>query len=268
MKKTVLQIPKMDCPSEERLIRVALEEASIERLEFDLGQRILTVIHEGSPDQMIKHLLPLNLGARIVESGPAQNDEASSVPGQGAERSTLMALFFINATMFLVELVAGLLSQSTGLIADSLDMLADAAVYAISLYAVGKSVSSQRDSARISGILQMILAGLVLAEVARRFIVGSQPEGPVMMAISLSALIANIAGMILIARHRTGGVHMQASWIFTSTDVLANLGVVIAGALVSWTHSPIPDLVIGLAVGLLVMGGAVKILRLTQRSSA
>ena len=86
-----------------------------------------------------------------------------------------------------------------------------------------------------------------------------------MMVITLTALVANVAGLVLIAKHRRGGLHMQASWIFTSTDVLANLGVVIAGSLVAWTHSPLPDLVIGLAIGLLVLWSSTKILRLTRR---
>lgn len=268
MNKTILQIPMMDCPSEERLIRIALEGVSIERLDFDLGERSLTAIHEGSPEPLLELLRPLNLGARVVESGPAKADEALLVASPGSERSTLVTLLAINATMFLVELIAGLLWQSTGLIADSLDMLADAAVYAMSLYAVGKALTSQSASARFSGYVQMVLAAFVLIEVGRRFLVGSQPEGVAMMAVSVTALVANLVGMALIAKHRRGGLHMQASWIFTSTDVLANLGVVIAGGLVAWTRSPTPDLVIGLAIGLLVLGGAIKILRLTRRPTA
>ena len=52
------------------------------------------------------------------------------------ERSTLMVLLVINAIMFVLELTLGWFAQSTGLIADSLDMLADAAVYGISLFVV------------------------------------------------------------------------------------------------------------------------------------
>ena len=53
--------------------------------------------------------------------------------------------------------------------------------------------------------------------------------------------------------------------IFTSTDVFANVGVVIAGALVAWTGSPLPDLVVGLVIGVVVLLSAVKILRLASR---
>ncbi len=45
----------------------------------------------------------------------------------------------INRVMFCLELGLGLIAQSAGLIADSLDMFADAAVYDLALYAVGRS---------------------------------------------------------------------------------------------------------------------------------
>ncbi len=83
-----------------------------------------------------------------------------------------------------------------------------------------------------------------------------------MIGISLLALAANVGCLVLISRHRHGGAHMKASWIFSTNDVLVNLGVMAAGALVAWTGSRVPDLVIGTAVGLLVLVGAFRILRL------
>jgi Co/Zn/Cd efflux system component len=55
---------------------------------------------------------------------------------------------------------------------------------------------------------------------------------------------------------------MKASWIFSANDVIANVGVITAGLLVSVTGSQYPDLVIGLLIAGLVMWGAVRILRL------
>lgn len=267
VERTVFDVPKMDCPSEERLVRMALEGAPIQRLDFDLVQRKVTALHDSTPEHLLALLAPLNFGARIGEADTAAADQtpAPAASTDGSERSVLMILFAINATMFIVELVVGWLAQSTGLIADSLDMFADAAVYAMSLYAVGKGVSSQGAAARFSGYVQLLLAVGVLAEVARRFIVGNEPKAPAMMGIALLALVANAAGMALLAKHRHGGLHMRASWIFTSTDVIANVGVLLAGALVGWTRSSLPDLVVGLAIGLVVLTGAVRILRLTGR---
>ena len=55
---------------------------------------------------------------------------------------------------------------------------------------------------------------------------------------------------------------MQASTIFTSNDVIINLGVITAGILVSLLGSNKPDLIIGTIVFVVVVRGALKILKL------
>ena len=69
----------------------------------------------------------------------------------------LWALLAINATMFVAEIVTGIIAESTGLVADSLDMLADATVYAIGLYAVGRVSDVKIRAASISGFFQIVL---------------------------------------------------------------------------------------------------------------
>ena len=177
------------------------------------------------------------------------------------ERKTLLLVLGINAFMFFFEMGLGLLAQSTGLIADSLDMLADATVYAISLYAVGKSDVLKVRSAKFSGFAQMLLSVLVLADVLRRFILGSDPVSTLMMGVGVIALIANVICLSLIAKHRDGGVHMRASLIFSKNDVIANLGVIAAGALVWGLGSRYPDLVIGSVIAVIVFRGGLQILK-------
>lgn len=182
------------------------------------------------------------------------------------QRRTLWAVLAINAAMFVFELGFGLRARSTGLIADSLDMLADAAVYALSLLAVGRSTLEQRRAAAVSGWMQIGLAAWVLADVVRRWLLGSAPLSTWMMAIGALALLANLLCLVLVRRHRGGGVHMQASVIFSTNDTLANLGVITAGVLVAWSGSRIPDLLIGTAISLLVLRGGRRILREARTS--
>lgn len=264
VKKSVFDVPRMDCVSEERLVRMALEPLDqVARLGFDLARRRLTVVHEGDPDNLLKRLAPLNFGARLVETGEAEVGRTSEAPAPAEEHKTLRLLLAINAAMFFVEFITGWLAQSTGLIADSLDMFADAAVYGVSLYAVGKAATMQMRSARFSGYLQLVLAFGALFEVIRRFLVGSDPEPPFMIGIASLALVANVACMALIAKHRQGGAHMRASWIFSTNDVIANVGVILAGVLVAWTGSHLPDLAVGAIIALVVLSGAIRILRLS-----
>ena len=88
-----------------------------------------------------------------------------------------------------------------------------------------------------------------------------------MIAVGTLALVANLTCLALLAKHRDGEVHMRASWIFSVNDVLANLGVIAGGLLVSVTGSRWPDLVIGAAITLLVLRGGLRILRETRSTA-
>lgn len=173
----------------------------------------------------------------------------------------LITLLAINAAMFIIEVVTGILAESTGLIADSLDMLADAVVYGIGLYAVGRSTSAKIRAAFASGYFQVALALIVALDVSRRAVFGSDPEPSYMVLVGLVALAANIVCLALIARHRDGGVHMRASWIFSKNDVIANIGVIGSGGLVYLTGVRWPDLVVGIAIACIVLRGALAIIQ-------
>ncbi len=178
-----------------------------------------------------------------------------------AQRRVLVWVLAINAAMFVLEFTAGWLAESTGLIADSLDMLADALVYGVGLYAVGKALRHKARAAMLSGVLEFSLAIAVLADVGRRYIVGSEPEGLWMMGVAAVALLANVTALLLLAAHRQGGIHMRAMWICTNNDVLVNVAVIASGGLVLWLRSPVPDLVVGVLVSLLVLHNSLRILR-------
>ncbi|VEF17842.1 MULTISPECIES: cation transporter [Pseudomonadaceae] len=261
-------VPKMDCPSEERMIRLALNGLpELNSLSFDLSSRQVRAFHDGPVDQIATKLESLGLGATLLGTQPASQEAASTNSASeeltaSKEAGTLKILLGINAAMFVIELGAGLIAQSTGLIADSLDMFADAAVYGLALFAVGRAAQLQVRAAHLAGIVQIVLALGVLVEVVRRFMYGSEPESMLMMGIGLFALVANVSCLLMIYGHREGGAHMKASWIFSANDVIANIGVIAAGALVAWTGSPYPDLVIGTVVGLIVLNGARRILAL------
>jgi Co/Zn/Cd efflux system component len=159
-------------------------------------------------------------------------------------------------------MLGAFLADSSALFADSLDMFADAAVYGIALFGVHRAHAAQLKAAKLSGVLQLLLALGAFAEVARRLISGSEPEAPLMVVVALAALIANVTCMWLLAGHRSGGAHMKASWIFTTNDVIANLGVIVAALLVQLLQSSAPDLVVATIIAFVVLSGAIRILRL------
>ncbi len=251
----------MDCPSEEQMVRMRLADRDdIAGLAFDLPARTLTVFHAGDPQTIAEAIAPLGFGHELIDSGPC---ERAPMP-ESDERRVLWQLMLINAWMFVVEIVAGWWAESTGLMADGLDMLADASVYALALFAVGTASHRKLRMAHLSGWLQAILGLGILLEVVRRMWFGAEPQSPIMLGIATLALAANASCVLLLARHRHGGAHMQASWIFTANDALANLGVIVAALLVGWLHTAWPDWVIGSAISALILHGAWRILRLRE----
>jgi len=254
---------KMDCPSEEQLIRMKLMGTpSVQALAFDIPNRKLEVYHTGRPEDVLDLLETLHLGASVVSSEqmqPFADPEADRL-----QTRILWQVLFINVLFFVVEMIAGLIASSMGLAADSLDMLADGIVYALALFAVGGAAGRKRRVAAIAGYFQGILGVLGFIEVIHRFLGrGETPDFLTMIIVSVFALAANAICVILLQRSKSD-VHMRASLIFTSMDVIANLGVIAAGILVHLTRSNIPDLVVGAIVFILVLQGAYRILRLAR----
>lgn len=262
MRKSTFHIKKMDCPSEEALIRMKLGELEgIVSLDFDLDQRTLRVYHTGEVKPLSDAIASLGLGGKLFESMVAERLAKSPERDQ---RAVLKTVLWINLAFFAIEMTAGWLSLSMGLVADSLDMLADAFVYAISLYAVGRSVQVKKRIATTAGAFQVLLAVMGFTEVLRRFFfeVGT-PRFGTMIIVSFLALLANAVCLHLLRRSSgRDEAHLKASMIFTSNDILINLGVILAGVLVFLTQSRLPDLLIGSIVFVLVTVGAFRILRL------
>ena len=265
LERLTFDVPGMDCGSEEQLIRMRLAgRDDVKSLRFDLPARTVVVVHSGDAAAIERSMIDLQLGAKLAAREAAVESGADDA-ADASQRKLLYIVLAINAVLFAVELCVGWIAQSMGLIADSLDMLADAFVYGLSLYAIGRSAGNKRRVAAISGYLQLALAASGLIEVVRRFLgAGDEPSFGLMIGMSIVSFIGNIAALMILQRGRSEEVHMRASWIFTSNDVLVNLGVLVAGLLVYATSSRLPDLLIGAIVFCLVGYGAFRILRLAR----
>lgn len=262
MNKTVFIVSKMDCPSEENLIRMKLDGLpQIANLNFDLSERKLTVFHLGEIDQIEKAIQELNLGDRRIST---EESSRTDFEENAHQKKLLWMVLGINFAFFIIEMTTGFLSKSMGLVADSLDMLADSFVYGISLFAVGGSLVRKKRIATLAGYFQIALAFIGFLEVLRRFLATEKlPNFSTMIVVSIFSLIANGVCLYLLQKSNSKDeAHMQASMIFTSNDVIINLGVIAAGILVMWFNSSLPDLIIGSIVFVLVFQGAIRILKL------
>ncbi|GAA0360536.1 hypothetical protein GCM10009092_25970 [Bowmanella denitrificans] len=184
------------------------------------------------------------------------------------QRKLLWLVLILNALMFVVEFIAGWLASSSGLMADSLDMLADALVYGVSLYAVGKAMSYKARAAMLNGTLQLILGGLVLVDVVKNIWLDASPNVNLMYSVAFLALMVNVLCFSLLYQHRSGDINLRASWICSRNDMLANGGVLLSAALVTWLGKAWPDWLIGSLIALTIMLSASRVIKDARQISA
>ncbi len=177
------------------------------------------------------------------------------------QQGVLQLVLAINAVMFVAEGRAGLLAHSTALLADSLDMLGDAFVYALSLYALHWSVRWRAGAALVKGLIMAAFGIGVVIEAVFKLSIDVVPEGSLMGIFGILALAANVSCLVLLMRHRSDDLNMRSTWVCSRNDVIANGGVLVAAAGVVLTGTVWPDILIGLVIASFFLFSAYGIIR-------
>ena len=177
------------------------------------------------------------------------------------QSAILRVVLAINAVMFVVEFASGLMARSTALLSDSLDNLGDALTYGASLYAVSRDLRTKARVALFKGGLILLAALFVLGQVVYAVRHPGLPVFEAMGVVSLLALAANAICLALLHRHRGEDVNMSSVYECSRNDIVSNLCVFVAAALVWLTGSGWPDLAVGLGLALLLLRSAYTVTR-------
>ena len=176
------------------------------------------------------------------------------------QRGTLYMVLGINAVMFFVIAAGALYGNSTALLADSLDNLGDALTYGLSLYAVSRGTVVKAKVALFKGVLILLAACVVAAQIAYKLVVPSVPLFEVMGLFSLLGLAANSLCLYLLWRHRHDDVNMSSVWECSRNDIASNLSVFVAAGVVWVTGSGWADLVVALGLVWLLFRSAIRVI--------
>jgi Co/Zn/Cd efflux system component len=166
----------------------------------------------------------------------------------------------INAAMFLVIAGAALYAGSSALLSDSLDNLGDAITYALSLWAVALGTRAKARVALVKGLLILVAALMVAAQIGYKLLHPAVPMFEAMGIFSLLGLAANGVCLYLLWRHRFEDVNMSSVWECSRNDIVSNLAVLAAAALVWVTNSGWPDLVIASLLVLFLLRSSVRVI--------
>ncbi len=177
------------------------------------------------------------------------------------QRGTLFIVLGINAVMFFVIGTAAFYGNTTSLLADSLDNLGDALTYGLSLYAVSRGASVKAKVALFKGVLILLAALVVAAQIIYRLFVPSVPVFEIMGIFSLLGLVANSICLFVLWRHRKEDVNMSSVWECSRNDIASNLSVFIAAGAVWFTGSGWPDIVVAMGLVWLLMRSAIRVIK-------
>ena len=175
-------------------------------------------------------------------------------------RRVLVVVMMLNAMMFVLEFGAGIIAHSAALMADSVDMLGDALVYGLSLYALDRSLRWRAGSAVIKGAFILALGLGVIVEIAIKIIWGVPPVAGIMLIFGSMALVANLSCVALLWPYRHHDVNLSSTFECSRNDVVANLGVLAAAGLVSMTLSPWPDIAVAAVIALLFIRSSLGVM--------
>jgi Co/Zn/Cd efflux system component len=161
------------------------------------------------------------------------------------QAATLRVVLLVNAGMFVVELVFGLLAGSVALLADSLDMLGDALVYGLSLYVVARGPVWKARAAVAKAAVMGLFGMFVFGQLVYKLFYPQLPTFETMGAVGALALAANGVCFASLWRHRAEDINMRSVWLCSRNDLIANVSVLLAAWAVWMTLSPWPDIAVG-----------------------
>ncbi|MGE0876614.1 MAG: cation transporter [Burkholderiales bacterium] len=182
-----------------------------------------------------------------------------------AYRKVLAIALTLNASMFFLELVAGIAARSTSLLADAADFAGDAGNYALSLGVLAFAPALRSRVALVKG-LSMGAYGLgILSLAAWNLGRGTLPEPAAMGAVGLLALAVNVGVAAMLYRYRTGDADMRSVWLCSRNDAIGNVAVMLAAAGVFGTGSGWPDQLVAAIMATLALVASVSVVRQARR---
>ncbi len=200
-----------------------------------------------------------------------QHSEASHLMAAGS-RPLKIALAIVVVIM-VAEVIGGILSNSLALLGDAGHMLVDALALGLALFAMtiarrpatpSKTYGYHRVeimAALANGTTLVLLALWIFYEAYQRFLDPPLVQTPLMLLVATIGLIANLIGMLLLRKASHGQLNIKAAFWHIVGDTISSVGVIIAAVIISVTGWYVVDPLIAVFIGVIILWGAVRIVR-------
>lgn len=179
---------------------------------------------------------------------------------QARQRRVLYWVLCINVGTFVMMVAGSVISGSSALLSGTLDNLGDALTYGLSLAVIGASVVMKARVALFKGALILFAAAMVAVQIAVRLSDLSVPLAVPMGIAAVLNLAANAVCLAVLYPHRGDDVNMSSMWECSRNDVFDGVAVILAAALVWLFQSGWPDVLVALALLVLFLRSALRVI--------
>jgi cobalt-zinc-cadmium efflux system protein len=160
--------------------------------------------------------------------------------GRGTTDRRLWASAALNLGVTIIECAGGLWAGSLALLSDAAHNLADVGALGLAIFArrLGRRASTPRHTyglkraevvaALLNAVLLIAISTLIGREAVGRFFHPAQVQAPVMMIAAAVAVVANVASVLLLRKHRAEDINVRSAFLHLAQDALASLAVLVA----------------------------------------
>jgi len=183
-------------------------------------------------------------------------------------RNVVRIIAIANLSYFCVEYFFAQKIGSVSLFADSIDFLEDASINILIFIAIGWSLAARARLSKFLALLLLVPAISVVIGTIYEINNPSAPDAISSTAVGFGALVVNsVCALLLVKFRRTKQGIVLAAYLSARNDALANIAIIIAGVITMYWVSAIPDLIVGVAIGILNADAAVKVWKSTNINS-
>jgi cobalt-zinc-cadmium efflux system protein len=185
----------------------------------------------------------------------------------------LGAVLALTLGFMVVEAVGGWISGSLALLADAGHMLTDAGALGLSLLSGWIALRPANDNktygyqrweilaALINGAALFGIAAWVIVEAVQRIQHPQPIRAELFLIVAAAGLLVNLLGMRMLHSLRHGSLNTRGAYLHLLGDALGSAGALAAAAIIWLTGWTLADPIISIALSLLILLGAWRLLR-------
>lgn len=183
----------------------------------------------------------------------------------GANQRSLAIALGLTTAYLVVELVAGILTQSLALISDAAHMFTDVAALGIALMAIriAKRPADEKRTfgyhrfeilaAALNAVLLLLVAVYILYEADRRLKAPPDISSTGMLVVAVVGLLVNLASMKVLQGGQEASLNVKGAYLEVWSDMIGSVGVILGAVILKFTGWTWVDSVVAILIGLWVV---------------